>query len=293
MASSKFDLGALAFILAIPAVVGVPRVAHAQDIDACIGASEKAQALRKKMNLIDERAELSQCAASACPDQVSSHCRERLAEVNKAIPSIILVAKDGSGGDFVEVKLTIDGAPRADHLDGTAVALNPGKHTFVLEAAGQEPVTRDFVLVEGERDRRETIVIGQPPPSLAPVPAKVASADQPSGDSTQKTLALVVAGVGVAALIAGGTLGALTITARNDYEQNCGSNIGAPPGSCNKQGVSGEQDTATKGNLSTVFLIGGGVLAATGTVWFLLAPRAPSGVSVGLGPMALTLRTQF
>lgn len=289
IASSRFGLGALAFALLVPALLGLPRTARAQDIDACIAASEQARALRKKENLIDQRTAFSQCAADTCPAQISSYCRQRLAELNKAIPSLYLVAKDGSGRDLAEVKLTIDGSPRADPLDGTAIELNPGKHTFVFEARGQAPVAREFVLVEGERDRRETIVIGQPPPS----PATPATTDRSGGEGTQKTLALVVGGAGVATLIAGGIFGALAITAHNDYEKNCGSNIGAPAGYCNNQGVSGEQDTATKGNLSTIFLIGGGVLAATGTLWYVLAPSARSDVSVGVGPGALTLRARF
>jgi hypothetical protein len=277
-----------ALVLAFASVLG-PQIAHAEDIDICISASEKAQALRKKMSLIDARAALSQCAASTCPDQVSAYCRQRLEEVNKAIPSIVLVAKDGAGRDLTAVKLSIDGAPHSDHLDGTAIELNPGQHTFVLEAPGEAPVTRDFVLVEGERDRRENVVIGQPPPAGLP---KAAGAEQSSG-SGQKTAALVVGAVGVASLIGGGVLGVLSMSAHNSYEQNCGSNIGAPAGFCNATGKNGESDASMKGNLATGFLIGGGVLAAAGTVWYFVVPSRKSDVTVGLGPLAVTVQGTF
>jgi hypothetical protein len=276
-----------ALVLAFASVLG-PRIAHAEDIDTCISASEKAQALRKKMSLIDARAALSQCAASTCPDQVSTYCRQRLAEVNKAIPSIVLVAKDGAGHDLTAVKVSIDGAPQLDHLDGTAIELNPGQHTFLLETQGEAPVTRDFVLVEGEHDRRETVVIGQPPP-----PPPKAGGEKPSGDGGQKTLPLIVAGVGAAALVGGGVLGLLSMSAHNSYEQNCGSNIGAPSGYCNATGKNGEADAALKGNLATGFLIGGGVIAAAGVVWYFVVPSKRNDVTVGVGPMAVSIQGKF
>ncbi|HWZ88025.1 MAG TPA: hypothetical protein VNW92_04225, partial [Polyangiaceae bacterium] len=181
----------------------------------------------------------------------------------KAIPSIVLVAKDGAGHDLVGVKLTIDGSPYDGHPDGSAIELNPGQHTFVFQVAGQEPVTRDFILNEGERDRRETIVVGTAP---AQGSSKVTQAVpiENAEENSHRTLAFVMAGAGAASLIAGGVFGLMSISAHNGYEKNCGSNIGAAPGQCNENGVTGEKDAATKGNLATGFVIGGSVLAAAG-----------------------------
>ncbi len=289
LASARLKLLACAAVLAI---AGPAREARAQDVDTCITASESGKALRKKLDLIAARTAWSECAASTCPDEVSAYCRTRLEDVVKAIPSIVLAAKDGAGHDLVGVTLTIDSSPYDGHPDGSAIELNPGRHTFAFQVAGQEPVTRDFILNEGERDRRETIVIGA---AHAQGSGKV-SQEAPIKDAEEnshETLAFVMAGAGAASLIAGGVFGLMSMSAHNGYEKNCGSNIGAAPGQCNAQGVTGEKDAATKGNLATGFLIGGSVLAAAGTTWFFLAPAGHTELSAGIGPRGVTLQGRF
>jgi hypothetical protein len=265
-----------ATVLLLASALTEANLARAQDIDACIEASAKARTLRKARKLIDARTSLSRCSASACPDAVGSFCRQRLAEVVREIPSIVFVAKDGRGRDLAAVKLSIDGAVFADHLDGSSIELDPGEHVFRFEYAGQEPVVERFVLREGEHDRRETILIGPGPTPTSEADSQTERAD------TQRTIALVVTGAGVAGLITGGVFGALTISAHNEYEQDCGSNIGAPPGQCTAQGFRGEGDAANKGNLATAFFIAGGLATAAGAVWYFLAPSGRKDVRVGI-----------
>jgi hypothetical protein len=54
----------------------------------------------------------------------------------------------------------MDGKPLVGRLDGTAVAVDPGQHAFTFEVSGQPSVTKGFVLKEGEKLRRERVVIG-------------------------------------------------------------------------------------------------------------------------------------
>jgi hypothetical protein len=286
-------------ILLFAAVLAGPSIARAQDIDACIDASEKALSLRKAEKLIDARASLSKCAASTCPDAVSASCRQRLADVIRAIPGIVFVTRDGSGADLAAVKLTIDGAAYADRLDGRVIELDPGEHAFRFEVAGEPPVVQRFVLHENERNRRETIVVGGVP--IAPAegqPDSSAAVAEPrpsdrADSGAQRTGALVLAGVGVAGLITGGVFGGLSISAHNGYQQDCGSNIGAPPGQCNAQGVSGESDAATKGTIATAFLIGGAVATVAGAVWYFVAPTGSKSVQVGVGPGSIVVGGEF
>ena len=92
------------------------------------------------------RTSLSTCSASTCPAAVGNFCRQRLAEVVHEIPSIVFAAKDGRGHDLAAVKVSIDGAVFADHLDGTPIELDPGEHVFRFEYAGEEPVVERYVL---------------------------------------------------------------------------------------------------------------------------------------------------
>jgi hypothetical protein len=117
----------------------------------------------------------------------------------------------------------------------------------------------------------------------------------PAGDpgATQRTIGLVGGGVGVAALGAGAVLGLLASKAASDYQKHCGSSIGAPAGFCDAQGISGHDDAASKGTLSTIFFIGGGVAAAAGLTVFLLAPKAAGSPTVGIGPGSVFVRARF
>ena len=98
----------------------------------------------------------------------------------------------------------MDGRP-VEGQQGTAIAADPGEHTFVFAATGQPPIERKFILREGDRDRREPIVIGvlpAPGPATevpAPVVTTPFAASTPGADagtsrwSNQKTYALVAA----------------------------------------------------------------------------------------------------
>lgn len=200
----------LCLVVVLAAMTGAAKPARGQETDACINASERAVALRKADKLIEQRASLSLCAASSCPDAVRTSCQQRLAQASQAIPSLVFFAKDGAGRDLAAVELTIDGALYADHLDGSAITLDPGEHEFRFEMAGQPPVVKKFVMHQGEQNRRENIVIGPAAPaasSLSAASEVPASSSPPSGvadetapprGNTQRTLGLVVGGVGVA-----------------------------------------------------------------------------------------------
>jgi hypothetical protein len=255
-------------------------VAHAdaqREVEACIGASEEALAQRKAGKLLDARASLSTCAASSCPAVVRASCGQRLAEVNESIPSIAFLPKDREGHDLAAVKLTVDDGAYVGYPSGAALSLDPGVHAFRFEVAGEAPLSTNFVLLEGDQNRRETIVFGGPV----------------GNGRRQRAIGLTVGAVGLAGLAAGAVLGVMTISAHQSFEQNCGSNIGAPPGGCNAAGVSGQHDAATKGTFSTIALIAGGAVFATGAVLFFSAPRGGSSVQLGLSAGGVALRGRF
>jgi hypothetical protein len=301
----------LAFLVVLTSMTGAGDLARAEDTDACINASEKAVALRKADKLIEQRASLSTCAASSCPDAIRTSCQQRIVQANQAIPSIVFFARDGSGRDLVAVKLTIDGSAYADRLDGSAIVLNPGEHEFRFEMTGLEPVAKRLVMHQGEQNRREIIVVGAAPIPAGPVapsasatpemlpeasPPAAATADQnaPGRGSPQRTFGLVVGSVGVASLAAGAIFGGLSMAAHGSYEKNCGSQIGAPAaGLCNSQGVSGESDAATKGTLSTIFFIAGGVATVAGAVFFFTSPKGVASTQVGVGMESVVVKGQF
>jgi hypothetical protein len=256
----------------------------------CLSASEKSISLRTDHHLRSARAQLLVCASSNCPADIRKECTRRVDDVNTAIPTIVFGAKGPTGSDLTLVKVTMDGEVITEKLEGTAVSLDPGEHTFTFEAAGLPVLTKKILVREGEKERREMVQLGGAGAVAAPTPASVAPvapAAEPAaskGLGTQKTVALVVAGVGVAGVAVGGIFGGLSMSKHGEAQTAC-PNAGCPT----QAGVDLWNSARTDGNISTIAFIAGGVLVAGGAVlWF--TAKKPAAPTVGLGPGSLTLR---
>lgn len=151
-----------ALLAAVVAPLATTAPARADDKAECIAASEKAQSLRDDKRFSQTRELLLSCAREVCPAVIKKDCAEQLADLEKKIPSVVLGAKDHSGHDIVAVKVAIDGKPAAESLDGKAIQLDPGVHTFRFETAGEDPVEQKVVVAEGEQSRPVTVTFGQP-----------------------------------------------------------------------------------------------------------------------------------
>ncbi len=275
----------------------------------CLSASEASLKLRSAHKLREARAQLLVCAAQTCPTDVRNECASRVSELNAAIPTVVFEAKDSAGNDLTDVKVAMDAQPLVDRLDGASISLDPGPHTFTFTASAQRPVEKMFVIQEGEKDRHVRVVIGAaeqaavssppaatpssaspgaPPPVSAP-PALVSSpAAAPdvggSSWSTQKTIGLVVGGVGVVGAVVGTVFG---LVASHDWSQ--AQSECASPTSCpnHAASVSDHDATVTAGTVSTVAFIAGGAAIAAGAVLFFTAPHDAEqrpAVSVHIAP---------
>jgi hypothetical protein len=85
---------------------------------------------------VEAREKFAVCAAAECPPVVQGDCAGWLASVEKALPSVVLMAKDDGGASLIDVKVTMDGQPFLKRLDGRAVSVDPGPHTFRFEGPG-------------------------------------------------------------------------------------------------------------------------------------------------------------
>jgi hypothetical protein len=287
-----------------------PRVARADDKHACAEAFSQAQKLRDAHSFTAARDQLQTCSRDVCPRLMVEKCREWLSAVREQLASVVLIAKDAAGGTRPNVRVFMDGAVVADSLDGRSIDVDPGRHTFVFVAADGTRVEETATIHEGQKAQPVTATFAaRPAPPAAPTaeatstpPTGTHATVAPTADSGAKsgggmrTVGLVVAGVGAAALVTGAIFGALTISAHGSYEQSCGASIGAPAGFCNADGVSGRNDAATKGTIATVAFVAGGVAVAAGATLFVLAPggrASASQVGVGLGPASVSLRGSF
>lgn len=172
----------------------------------CLAAYEQSLSLRGAHALRAARTQLLLCAAPTCPADVRNECALRVSEVNTQIPTLVFEALDRERNDLSQVKVSMDGQALVERLDGTALSVDPGEHRFVFELAGSPAVEKTLVIREGEKDRRERIVLG-PEPVRAPEPDRIAVPLAPARETTTahagatRTIAgAVITAVGVAGL---------------------------------------------------------------------------------------------
>jgi hypothetical protein len=244
------------------------------DDAACVSATEKAFTLRQQGKLHAALKELATCTDASCPDEVKQECIKRISEIDAVMPSLILEAKDLVGNDLADVNVTIDGVAFATTLDGRPITVDPGDHKFHFTFFQAPPLDKALVIREGERDRRETVVIQISPPKPPPFwgPTRV--------------VALTTGVLGLGALAVGGVFGGFAISAQNQEKSDCAQN-------CNRyaQALTDYNYAQTNATAATVMFVIGGVLVATGVVLWIAAPR--SSVAVGVGSGAMMLRGTF
>jgi hypothetical protein len=138
-------------------VLGFAKVAGADERQQCINASEKAQQLKNAGRLSDARGELAVCGRESCPKLIQQDCSAWMKEVLEMLPSVVPGAKDKSGRDIVDVKISVDGKVVAERIDGKALAVDPGVHTFRFETKGAPSLVERVVVRQGEKNRILTV----------------------------------------------------------------------------------------------------------------------------------------
>ena len=160
--------------------------------------------------------------------------------------------------------------------------MDPGQHVFTFEVPGQAPTTYRFVLKEGEKDRRERIVLAGAP---EPAAARVAPAPSaPPRGQTQRVAGLVLGAAGLAGVGVGAVFGVLAIRDWSSSKSECASPTCPSP---NYEAAVSDHDRAeTSATIATAGFIAGGVLLATGVVAWLTSPStgAESTASFHLSP---------
>jgi hypothetical protein len=152
--------GAFAAFVALPA-------ARADDKAACIEADANGQELRLKGQWHDAELRFKTCTRLACPDAIVEDCVHRYDELQAAMPSLLVSAKQPDGSDTVDARLFIDGAPVATLLPATAVEVNPGEHGVRVEHDGWTAPEQTVVVLEREKGRHVVFQFQGPPPPPA------------------------------------------------------------------------------------------------------------------------------
>jgi hypothetical protein len=248
--------------------------AFADDKAACLDAASRGQRFRDTHQLVEARDQFRICAAAQCPGVVQSDCANWLADVEKALPSVVLIAKNGAGADLTDVKVSVDGQPLVSKLDGQAVTTNAGAHSFHFEGQDGTSIDQQVLIKEGEKNQAVTAVLGAAPAATPPSLPGAAESPRSSGGTSSpwRTAGWVLGGAGVVGLGVGAAFGIVAIGDKN--AAHCDASH-----MCDAGTVVGIKRAAL---VSDVGWIAGGVLLASGVAFVIFAPRGSHEPTAGV-----------
>lgn len=226
----------LGVAVAIQAHADPAQDARAAEAEACFTAAETAQPLIKQRKLRAAQDKLAFCARDACPKAARTDCRAWLDDVTRAVPTVILIAREQRGrttSPADDTRVSIDGGEVVvARLDGSPVPLDPGPHVVRFEREGFGAIEKSIDLREGEKDQRVEAVfrpsVSEPgaPASSSVTAPKTTAVDRPrkivaAPTRADPTAAFVFAGVGIVGLGVGAYFEAKGLSDRAHLESTC------------------------------------------------------------------------
>jgi hypothetical protein len=268
------------------------RSAHA-DVRACIDEHSDGQLLRDQSQFLEARSRFVSCADPACPDTIRAECANLLNELERALPTVVLSVRDAQQRDVPGVRVELDGQPVQDALNGRAIAVNPGAHSFRFIAADGRIEVIEAVALEWVKGRPVEATFDEPAPAAAPAlvtrqqpqpqqPERDASVPAVAPSSSRRTLAYVLGGVGVAALAGSGYFAWSGHSKKQELSESC-----APE--CTDDQVAPVRSKY----LIADILLGVGVVSVGTGAYFYFTPSDPAGPTLQARGVMAGMRGAF
>jgi hypothetical protein len=228
----------------------------------------------------------------AVQKQAQADAQAELEALTPRVPSIVIELVGAAPG---ETTVSIDGVELKAELVGERRPTEPGKHT-VVGRRGTEQAQAEVVLAEGDQ-KSVQLVFTAPADASAGASSSIAvgPADSPAADrgtkpsSTQRVIGWITVGAGGAGLAIGTTFGVLAMSKRSELEDS-----GSCRGDRCLSSVNDDLNTLRmQRTVSTIGFAAGGVLAVTGIVLVLTAPKVTSGLAVRVGPSGVSFEQAF
>jgi hypothetical protein len=251
----------------------------------CGAAGRAAEELRRAGDLSGARARLAACVSTGCASPLRERCARQLAEIDAAIPTVVVQVKDDRSNDLTAVRVMMDGAPMLDGLDGTAMFVNPGEHHLVLEAAGFRRTEATFVAREGEKSLRVVVFVDHTRSvasnranvsAEAGAPSLVGRSQAPTAFARRRNLGIALGCVGIGGVAVGA---ALAILSKVTYDHALASECGGDANRCSPQGIDDGRMAHRQAGVATVAFGTAGALFAAGAALYFTSPKQ-AGVAV-------------
>jgi hypothetical protein len=245
--------------------------------------------------------EAATAARKADQPERARMAHDKVAELEPNLPTLTIVVPPVA--DRPDLQIRRDGEIVGRPEWGTPIPVDPGTHS--VEASGPGLKTwQGSAAVAGPSVKASVEVPvleaapaaepapGEPKPSqpisrpLAPAPiAEGVETATPSAapGSTQRAIAWVVGGVGLAGIAVGGIFGGIALSNKTSGSSHC---VGS--GVCDQDGFNSMQNSRRAATVSDIAFSAGGALLLTGLVLVVTAPRRGSTTAtIAIGPVSL------
>jgi len=225
--------------------------AVADPTDRCISESETGQRLVLTRHFVEAREHLIACGGAACPTAVSTDCIDRLHQAEASAATVVLSAEGAERAFIDDVAAAL----------GEAVWIDPGAHRVRFER-GRDTIAANPIVAEGARLQRITAAFAAPVAVVEHHP--------------RAAVALGV--VGGVAVVAGGVLGLVARSRRDDEQHACAS-----PSTCADHDAAQRAYTSANhyATASTITFAAGAALLAGAAVWWW---RGATVIAPAVGP---------
>jgi hypothetical protein len=221
----------------------------------------------------------AELAGKAGDGKRREYALKQAAALERRLPKLTITAPTPAPG----LAVTRDGVPIDPSAFGTPLYVDPGSHEVKASAPGFVTATLSVTLAESKTETVTIPVLIAAPVSKPEKPEIIEKPTQPERtvspveappSPTRKYLGIGATAAGAVALAVGVGFG---VKARSTYQKAtdlCGADRVCDSQTDFDRGHSLVSDARSQATLSTVLVIGGGVVAAAGVVLWLTAPSA-------------------
>jgi hypothetical protein len=235
--------------------------------------------------------EIAQSGSSGADKRVAAGAKVQLTKLEQRLPKLTIRVV---GPPQERTHVSVD---EQDVDASQEIPLDPGEHVLMAEAPGFYRLVRRVRAADGERLSEELKLLPEPA-KPAPAPAIVSHPVEPKereeagGSVVPAALAF---GLGAAGIGVGIAFGLMASSEADEVKAGCNGN------QCGKEVEDGLASAKTKGTVSTIGFVAGGVGLVGGIVLLIVKPGKPASSSEGrdafvtpwIGPAAVGARGAF